>query len=628
MLLPPYWDSIVGLFVQSIWLERHDFNLIGLMQQPSYEAGGPNVRPTNLIAFFIAALYRILEPKQVFFVCHAATLLCGATIWHLFYIQLQRFMTRPEAAAWCSAALVSPIFAGQLASMYLEIPAALFLALSIHYLLKTNILAAVIIGATGVLVKESFFLYGAAIVAYMCLETAALALISTRLIRWKRIAMLSLIPISHVIHTLYCMSFSKSPVSLLRPFTFSKAVSACTSLFPEQALLVIACFVAGSLYLWKLWAGLARQVEEGASNPERTSRGPSSSVRTDSPPSIRREFPRLQVVALLSLFVVASWGFYFSFHNSLCRYLTQTVFPLYCLAGILLSAMLGRTASLCCATVLMVSCVANWSGMLLPTISGPTSRSGHILERSCEFLADQRACIEMCHVVEATCQDQLVIAQWPFVQMLAMPQLGYVNVPPPRLRASVYPLTYASGVLDYFDMERTDISVVIHSPTVFDRVTSLSLGPAESDDVLFKDASRFGNLTAYRISKDQAVKRIFIPHLIISGNLAEMRNESAEAIENYRHVLKFDLRAADVWHRLGYLYIATAPHSAVECLKAAAQLKGSDPTVVMHLALAQLHSGDLAGASESIEYAIKLKPKDPDIQSVFRLIVNRLRRAD
>ncbi len=68
----------------------------------------------------------------------------------------------------------------------------------------------------------------------------------------------------------------------------------------------------------------------------------------------------------------------------------------------------------------------NLSGRLYPAYP---KNDGFILERSLEYMDDMRLNIQLAKRLEEKYADTTIITSWPYIQMLVLPQLGYVTKP-------------------------------------------------------------------------------------------------------------------------------------------------------------------------------------------------------
>ena len=462
---PPYWDAIVGLFNQAIWLEQHDFDWVGLWNSPGYAQGGPRIRPLNGVAVLIAGLYSVLSPPQVFFVLHLLTIAAAAGTAVLFFRILSGFIPARHAALWCLAAALNPVFSGQTAALYLEVPLALANAVVVFLIVKRRYGLATLWGIPCIFIKASFALTSLAIFTWLIV----LALIQERQLfvgphRRRQLALL-LLPLIHL--PLLAFALPKGDVMQLRGlaeiFAYAKLM------MPDQMLLLgLTLVCSGALAIQLL-----------------------------------RRRPPLPAPSERSLFVLLAlivWGFWASFWismNPLVRYSAAYIFPLMALCGLSTLRLFGSRASLILASIVVLFGVANQHGGMLPELKGPRARSGDYLERSREYLIDQQAMADLCRALETQYAGRSIVAKYPLVQMLSMPELGYVSAPLPDVRAAGLTPSYAP-VSPFISRARVRRDAVfIYSPTSFEQAWPPSLAPGPTARVLLRDESLPGTVLVY-----------------------------------------------------------------------------------------------------------------------------------
>ena len=467
--LPPYWDAVIGLFNQASWLEQHDFSLYALLQQPGYQDGGPNVRPMNLLATTLALLYGCLPPKAVFVVCHVATIAAAALAISLLFAMLKRHVSTKEAALWCAAGAFNPIFAGQTASIYLEIPLALTTVLVLFFTAREKYFWAMATGVLGCGVKSVFALVGATLLVWVVYRV--LCSVAIRKERFnKRVLLLLAVPLISISASVLQNAASgiQLGVSTLRIPSFAILELHATQFFPDQIALLAGSLVLAILYL----------------------------VR-------RREWSWrwFDLTFLLAVGVWGFWAFYALYFHPLPRYSTMSILPLMGLVGLLASKVVGRRpASVLAVMVIIWGCV-NQQGRLLPAPLPQRARSGDFLERSCEYLVDQRAALDMCRLIETQFRDTVVVAKYPFVQMLTMPELGYVKEALPHVRALGRVPTYAPCEAFTPD-DLTETVTCVYAPTAFEDSWPPSMKPPPFAEVIYRDPSFLsGDLIAYQLPR-------------------------------------------------------------------------------------------------------------------------------
>ena len=68
---PPVWDAAFGLFPAAAELANNGFNLPNLLQQPTYQNGGPNCHAESLVTWITAAvLWAAGQGPRAFSILH------------------------------------------------------------------------------------------------------------------------------------------------------------------------------------------------------------------------------------------------------------------------------------------------------------------------------------------------------------------------------------------------------------------------------------------------------------------------------------------------------------------------------------------------------------------------------
>ena len=455
---PPYWDAITGVYSQGLWLADHGFDYAGLLQQPAALDGGPLVNALLVYAPLFGALSLSLAPEDVFLVLHLLNLVWAAVAMATLFAMLRAACPLWLAALWVAAAALGPVWSGQVAAIYLEVPAATCALLSLRSLQGGACGRAAGWCLAGYFVKDSLLLLATAYTAFAVLQPLLVRLrlpvggISPReraLLVAPLAAMLALRRLSGS-HLALASDASGRASELL------EWVRLCC---PDLA---VASLFAGALFAGSLGSARAR-------------RG-------------WGEGPRAALVPVLALLVAGFWLAAAVFLNSLVRYTTLIALPLAALLALLLAP--RRRVSAAAAAALAVFGLANREGALLPELPVYAARSGDFLERSREFLRDLRGSRAVCARLEAEHFAEPVVARVPFVQMLTRPELGYVKRPLPHvLAAGVVPT--GGGVSRFDPAGAPGGAVVLFSPNIYEASwrPRLRPRPGRGDRLLFAEQS-------------------------------------------------------------------------------------------------------------------------------------------
>ncbi len=457
LFAPPYWDALTGIFSQSQWLKENNFDYFQLWQQPKWIDGGPHIQILYLLAPVYALLMNFFSPPVVFMVIHVFNIFCAALIFLLFFQVLSDFLAKKLALLWCTAAVLDPVFSGQVASLYIEIPQALCYGAVILALHRQYYLGASLACFLAFLVKSSALILALAMLVWFMFhhqwhwwttsnETAA------RKKEWRSIWVVLTFPVLYFL----ARYVNHNPLGL--SWNWSKSLYAIKTLLPFQTLTLTAVILAGMILLF-------------SSKQRRQLIGDRALFR---------------LVTFLGIFVGGFWSAYHLYPLPLCRYATGIIFPMAILLALLVSFW-GYRVSAVLAVILIIVGAANQYGMLMPVITGAKARSGEHLERSREYLIDLASNRRICRFLEERHFFDPIVVKYPFAHMLTVPEFGYVQRPLPNI--------YVVGRKPLFTLARDfkigvksrDSALYLYVPNVFEYYTQPSLRPATDSEFIYTD---------------------------------------------------------------------------------------------------------------------------------------------
>ena len=170
---PPYWDEILGLHNQAIYLARSNFDLPQLYRaQEQFRNGGSCVYPFGIMPFVYGALYSLLPPVAVHIAGHLINLASLAAAGMLFLRLVRKFCSPGLTLLWGIAAFSEPILSGRMAAQGQEAALAFGIMLSLSLFFNRRekaalaaAFAACLIKTTGIVLLCAYavwFLYAAA----------------------------------------------------------------------------------------------------------------------------------------------------------------------------------------------------------------------------------------------------------------------------------------------------------------------------------------------------------------------------------------------------------------------------------------------------------------------------------
>lgn len=455
---PPYWDALLGIFLQSAWLADNGFDYLGLVNQPSFNAGGPNLDPFYILAPIYAGLYKLLPVAGVFIVAHLMNLAFAALAIALFYALLKPRLGAGLSLLWCAALALDPVWSGQCAAIYLEIPLAAAFLLAARSFDQERYRIAALWCFLGFLIKPSAMLLALAFVVYIPARWLlsklfrageARASAPPRSVLWLAAAL----PPSFGL-------WSALNIPELSPVPAHQVFEHLARHTPQSLALV------GLLLVASLAALVWRRARQGLLDRPRD----------------------LDLILLLCTLAFGFWLALFRHGNPLVRYAVPLLPPSLIALALLGARLVGPKWSALIPLLFALWGGLNQHGALLPIITPRLRRSGQHLERSREFLDDLEGNRELCRALSEKYRGATLVVKWPFAQMLAMPKLGYVDRafdkvaclrPPANTR--VMTLTTEVG-------NRPD-ALFIYAPNAFEIVRRPPFDPPPGARVVLVDAA-------------------------------------------------------------------------------------------------------------------------------------------
>ncbi|MBK7874485.1 MAG: hypothetical protein IPJ77_01805 [Planctomycetes bacterium] len=436
---PPYWDALMGAFPQGVWLAEHGFDLAGLLtQEKVFVDGGPNVYPFSLYPLAIGALLATgVAPATVFVVFHVASLACAAVAAGALYSVARARLPAPAGFLLAIAFVTAPLFQATACQMSLDMPLVACTALSLAAMDQRRFGGAFGWALAALLVKyTAVILIGANLVLCVLLwwkprwcGLAAEASSPEERARAARGALLHALLLGvFLVEVLLVARYAKEP-AFLDPFGGWKHLFLRRLwTIPEYGLAVLLFLAGLPLLVKRMLGGHARWIQ-----------------------------------VQCGVFLVAFLLFYGQYTNTLPRYFLQSYPVLFLWLALSLYGSEGESHVR--AGVLMVATAFHLvnqnglfypsrpSGWTVPTVVGEIAgNDGYVLERSMEYRDDLRLNQDLARALEAFPRERtVVVANWPLLQLLAVPELGYVDRPW-RTASPDIPLSYDEHAVSYWDL--------------------------------------------------------------------------------------------------------------------------------------------------------------------------------
>lgn len=393
---PPFWDDLIGVQTQSVFLARCRLDVSALFSSPR-EAGSACYNPISILSWFYAILYLLLPPAAVHSAGHLLNCACLAGAGGLFLELTRRRFPPGIAVTGVFLALVHPLLASRGAAMGQEALLAFFIMLTLFLWSRDQRRKALVCALCSLTVK----LTGAILLPGMMAEL----LVRT------------------------------SPSGKRKKLLYS--IGAGTAFLSLAGLYFLHFGSGAKLLAWK-----PAEVRDLLKNayclllPEFLFA--LVLLGLTCPAKRKKMFETLH----LGLFIWTTGFFYtanfLSGQCALPRYGAIIVFPT---VFVLLSGLrfFTRRKAMCILGAMIFLNLVCCTGFLLPPIPRTALHDGSLLERSFEFTELRRKYQRFCAELEQSPPQSPLVVTWPLLHMLTVPEFGYVRSPVPNIVSGEYP---------------------------------------------------------------------------------------------------------------------------------------------------------------------------------------------
>ena len=459
---PPYWDDVIGLHTQAVWLARNNFDVAGLwFKEGVLWDGGAKIHPLGIMSQLYAVGYKFATPRAVHCFGHLVNTACLAGTMTVFLALMRRHVSPLTAVLLGCVALSEPIALGVSAGLGQEAPLALLTMVSICFFCRSRYRMAYVFAGAAYFIKET------AVILLLAYLSFWLFIVLQSVLRhdgkWRRryhhpVLLSMMLGVAAILMNL----FPNGAVLLVRGLpleTLAQRFGAHIAYFYPFIFIKIAIAV-GAL----AWAVFFRQSRQRV------------------------------VLALLPLIFIT--GFYascFLHFVPIARYSMLILFPLSLLLGLCLRNQMALRILLPLLIVLQLYCSG---GKGYPVLPEDTARTGADLERSREFLIDIESNRKLCRFLEENHFNDPIVVKWPLVHMLSMPEFGYVTKKLPEVYC-VGMQPRACEVKSAKDgIRNPDKAVFIYVPHCYRFAPDLR--PSPEDRIIYSDSTLPGTILLYR----------------------------------------------------------------------------------------------------------------------------------
>jgi tetratricopeptide (TPR) repeat protein len=414
---PPYWDYTIGLWREANFLVESGFDYRRLMyEEPSIWDGGTRTYGTSLLPGLLALLM-LVSPSATFtlVVYHLLEIACAALVVGCVYLLLEPRAGSAIAVLMAWAAITVPLMSAQVDMVGMELPTTAIAILAAVVTLRGGYRIGALLGllafgfkATGALVTGALLVWlGTQTLLAWWIGEGDRARHTLRGVAWQSAALAIQVLITVWGGTVQALTVAEHRPT---PLTLDNLLNTC----PDVAGITVVG-MAATLACWLL--SLLRGVQERPWQPW----GRSLLTWVED-----------HGCEIVSWMVVLGLWLAISRLIMIPRYLTLMVPFLACAIGGLAAASISWRRSIAVAGAIWLALnLFNQSGRLFPDLTdaygGGLSRSGAILERSREYLADHQANRELVRLIDQEYGDRPIVAGFPFTLFLGLPRLGYVE---------------------------------------------------------------------------------------------------------------------------------------------------------------------------------------------------------
>lgn len=463
LVYPPFWDEIMGLHNQALYLAGHNFDFFSLWQEDQgYMAGGSCVYPLGILPWVYAVLYRALPPVAVHVAGHLINIAALAFAGTLFIRLLRRFCPVSLALLWGLVGLTEPILTGQMASQGQEAVLAAFIMLSVYLFFAGKWRMAIAVGAASCFIKFA----GVVILPAFSVYFLYLAVTGDGKERRRYLIYgLSTLILTLVLYLFFRLAgFSEDSSSGIFNLGIMLVFQQVKYYYPWIAVKLAIVIIGFAVIFFR-----------------------KKSVFYDDSEYF---FLLILIIGYFAAYFVAPFP-------QLPRYTVIVVLPLALLLAHVMKYCSERTAMITAMLFFGLQMV-NQNGMLLPSPGPYLAADPAILERSREFLKVVEMDMRMASELEKNAPDIELVCKIPYPQILTMPALGYVKKALPNIRVYGLAPQYCSarpiGI-----MEITENTMLLYAANSMDSWIRPAFIPNRTCKIYYIDenASRVPDLVIF-----------------------------------------------------------------------------------------------------------------------------------
>lgn len=354
---------------------------------------------------FYGVLYKFFSPVTVHVIGHLFNMACIALAFGMGYAMLRKLeVDKVLAFLWSLAVLSEPVMSGRIAALGQECPLIAATVCSIYFIADNKYWKGILFLFIAMLCKMTAGILAAAFMLWLILQIILGEGKRKEVLKQNIIFLIATVLL--LMFFLYDnfsddgMNFGGNKLTLNG--LFERMFSNFVIMIPVQAVIIMV--VLGCT----LWKGL-------------------KIIKNKNYFSLSKQD---NILLLLLIMIGGYWTSFALYFCSLPRYTGFIVFPMFWFVALCFRK---KRLSMIMALIMLTIGMLNVNGLLYYPLKSYFSRSGDRLERSREYLQDLWANQATCKSLETKYFNRPIVAKWPFVQMLTMPEMGYVSKPLPNV---------------------------------------------------------------------------------------------------------------------------------------------------------------------------------------------------
>jgi hypothetical protein len=399
MFNPPYGNDITALHRQSVWLANNRFDVIALWAKDQvFPEGGANAYPFGLVPYLYGVLYSLLPSGTVHLIGHCLNSAFIVAAFSISFFLIAKLTGRLlPAFVWSLAALADPVIQSRSAGLGHESLLLLLIMLMLLAIYRRKRGLTLLLLVLMCFVKMSGLVI---FVVFIC--WAALMWRAGNPEFGKPKVLKACAWLFAVVFALYCITAAMDRLNfLIPPAVLFSNLRILHYFMPLTGIAIFAVCAAGLVRYRGLIPAMRKKEKIAIAMKDR----------------------------FLLLVVIMAAGFWLAFvlYPEPCpRNAAMITFPMAIFAGVLLAS---RQRGNLLALLFVISGLA-LSELNLPTLPEDVpQRSSDLLERNLAFVEDLYANKDACDFIAQYQPDTVVLVQQPFLNMLSIPEMGYVKTP-------------------------------------------------------------------------------------------------------------------------------------------------------------------------------------------------------